>query len=191
MPYDAHFDIQSLSLHEIGELVAEQKLPPLDQWQPQKTGDSEMEILPDGTWLHQGGVIKRPAMVRAFSRLLYCDDNGKYWLKTPYEQLSIIVSDAPLIAVELTKKGDGVKQRLFFRLNNDEIIAADAKQKIFLKQGKGEDDGDIFHISLPHGLFAKASRAVHFELAELICENENGNMGIWSQNQFFNLGQMA
>ena len=82
MPYEAP-DLANLSLSDIAELVAARKLPPVESWTPSQTGDSEMRIAADGTWYHQGGEIKRPAMVRAFSSLLLCDADGKHWLVTP------------------------------------------------------------------------------------------------------------
>ena len=39
-------------------------------------GESHMVIAADGTWFHEGGVIRREAMVRAFAGLLIRDDAG-------------------------------------------------------------------------------------------------------------------
>jgi len=72
MPYDAP-DLAKLNLADIATLVAERKLPPVESWEPENTGDSEMRIAADGRWFHQGGEITRPAMVRAFSSLLRRD----------------------------------------------------------------------------------------------------------------------
>ena len=53
-----HPELASLSLADIAEMVEAQKLPPVDQWEPEETGDSEMRIAVDGTWYHQGSPIK-------------------------------------------------------------------------------------------------------------------------------------
>jgi uncharacterized protein len=100
MPYEAP-DLARLSLAEIAGLVAARKLPPVESWKPVETGDSEMRIAADGKWYHQGGEITRPAMIRAFSSLLRRETDGSHWLVTPQQKLSIIVEDAPFVAVEL------------------------------------------------------------------------------------------
>ena len=76
MPYEPPPELAALSLGEIAELVAGRKLPPVEGWAPQRSGDSEMRIAADGKWFHRGGEIGRAAMVRAFSSLLSRDANG-------------------------------------------------------------------------------------------------------------------
>ena len=61
MPYEPPPEIAALSLAELAEAVAARKLPPVEKWAPVEVGDSHMEIRADGTWLHEGGVITRPA----------------------------------------------------------------------------------------------------------------------------------
>ena len=90
MPYDVPPDLNALTLSQAAELVAARKLPPVSQWSPAVIGDSEMRIAADGRWFHQGGEIRRPAMVRAFASLLLRDDRGRHWLVTPAEKLSLI-----------------------------------------------------------------------------------------------------
>ena len=130
MPYEPPPELASLGLNEIAKLVADRKLPPVNEWHPAQTGDSEMRIAADGRWFHQGGEIRRPAMVRAFSSLLRCDDDGSCWLVTPYERLSIIVEDAPFIAVELRNEGAGQQRALAFRLNSDDLVIADSEHAL-------------------------------------------------------------
>ena len=67
MPYEPPPDLAGLSLGEIAELTEARKLPPVDQWRPEQTGDSLMRIAADGRWFHDGGEITRPAMVRGTS----------------------------------------------------------------------------------------------------------------------------
>jgi hypothetical protein len=79
-----------------------------------------MRIAADGTWFHEGGVIRREAMVRAFAGLLTRDDAGHHWLVTPFEKLAIEVEDAAFIAVDCVRADDA----LVFRLNTDDIVIA-------------------------------------------------------------------
>ena len=73
MPYEPPPYLASLTLAEIAALVADRKLPPVEGWAPQVIGESHMVIAADGTWFHEGGVIRREAMVRAFAGLLTRD----------------------------------------------------------------------------------------------------------------------
>ena len=52
MPYEIPPDLAGLSLAQIAEAVAERRLPPVDEWQPEATADSDMEIRADGRWFH-------------------------------------------------------------------------------------------------------------------------------------------
>src|SRR5687768_3155589 len=120
MPYEPPPELSGLSLAEIAALVEARTLPPLDAWDPQQSGDSEMRIAADGRWYHQDSLITRPAMVRAFSSLLMRDDAGQHWLVTPTQKLSIAVDDAAFIATDVRQDGDA----LAFRLNSDEFVIA-------------------------------------------------------------------
>src|SRR5688572_28161793 len=50
MPMDPPPDLSSLSLTDIARLLAEKRLPPVEKWNPDHCGDSEMRIARDGTW---------------------------------------------------------------------------------------------------------------------------------------------
>lgn len=182
MPYDAPPDIGQLSLAQIAELVAARKLPPVDRWSPEKTGESEMNIAADGRWYHQGGEIRRPAMVRAFSSLLKREDNGEYWLVTPQEKLRIEVADVPFIAVEATGEGKGEAARIAFRLNTDDLVFADPDHVIEMRLFEG------IHVPYLHvrgGLWARASRPLYYDLVEQALACNPDQPGLWSGGVFF------
>lgn len=183
MPYEPPPELASLGLSEIAKLVADRKLPPVNEWHPENSGDSEMRIVADGRWFHRGGEIKRPAMVRAFSSLLRHDDDGSFWLVTPYERLSIIVEDAPLIAVELRNEGAGDQRALAFRLNTDDLVIADAEHTLEFRP--------LPYLHVRGGLWAKLARPVYYELAELALAENNDPLGLWSNGSFFPIGQDA
>lgn len=180
MPYEPPPELASIGLSEIAQLVADRKLPPVDQWHPEKTGDSEMRIATDGRWFHQGGEIRRTAMVRAFSSLLRRDADGSYWLVTPHERLSILVEDAPFIAVELRNEGSGEQRSLAFRLNTDDLVIADAEH--------GLEFRPLPYLHVRGGLWAKLARPIYYELAELALEESNEPLGLWSNGSFFLIG---
>lgn len=185
MPYDAPPDLASLSLPEIADLVAQRKLPPVRGWNPQSTSDSLMRITTDGRWFHDGGEIKRLAMIRAFSSLLRREQDGSYWLVTPHEKQSIEVEDAPFIAVEMTSEGTGEDRSLAFRLNSDDLTIAGPENAIEMR-GDGEDARPYLHIR--DGLWARIARPVFYELAELAIAENQGAPALWSNGARFRFG---
>lgn len=182
MPMQPPPDLESLSLAEIARLAEEQRLPPVDSWNPDRIGDSEMRIARDGSWYHQGGAITRPAMVRLFSTILRCEADGSHVLVTPIEKLRIAVEDAPFVAVEMKAEGEGRDSRLAFRLNTGDLVAADADHPIrFVEKA----DGPHPYLRVRGRLDALIARPLYYELAERALSGGDDPAGIWSNGAFF------
>lgn len=160
MPYEPPPEIAGLSLAQIAELVQARKLPPLDKWAPEVVGESEMRIAADGRWFHQGGEIRRPAMVRAFASLLLCDGDRQHWLVTPTQKLSIEVEDAAFIAVDVRQDGDS----LAFLLNTDDLVIAGPDHPI---RSAGDLETPAIYLSVRHGAEARLNRSTWAQLAEI------------------------
>ncbi|SIN59603.1 hypothetical protein SAMN02745824_0131 [Parasphingorhabdus marina DSM 22363] len=182
MPYAPPPEMASLSLSDIADLVAQQKLPPVEQWDPQETGDSEMRIASDGGWFHQGDPISRPAMVRAFSTLLRREEDGSFALVTPYQKLAIAVDDVPFVAVEMESSGTGADRKLAFRLNTDHLVLADQEHPLRFPTGT---DAPQPYLTVRRGLEAVLARPVYYTLAEMALEDNLEPFGIWSHGTFF------
>ncbi len=176
MPYEPAPDLAALTLEQIAALVAAQKLPPVDQWNPQVTSDSLMVIKADGRWFHDGGEIKRPAMIRAFSSLLWRDAQGQHWLVTPHEKQVIAVKDAAFIATDVSAEGGS----LAFRLNTDEILIAGPDHRLI---ACGDPDTPALYLQVRHGLEARLNRSTWLQLVELADQN----LSVTSQDQRFSL----
>ncbi len=175
-------DLSSLSLADIARLAEEHKLPPVERWNPDHCGDSEMRIARDGSWYHQGSPIGRPAMVKLFSTILRREQDGSHVLVTPVEKLDIEVEDAPFVAVEMKADGEGAAARLHFRLNTDDIVTAGPDNAI---RFEAHADGPRPYLHVRRGLEALISRAVYYELADRALADANGAPGIWSDGAFF------
>lgn len=185
MPMEPLPDLATLSLPDIARLLAEKKLPPVEQWNPDHCGDSEMRIARDGTWYHQGSPIGREAMVRLFSTILRREPNGSHVLVTPVEKLDIAVEDAPFVAVELKSEGEGRTRALAFRLNTGDLIAAGADHGLTLRETA---EGPHPYLHVRGGMEALITRAVYYELMNLALEEEGGDrVGLWSNGAFFPL----
>lgn len=180
MPYEPPPELASLSLVQIAELAAARKLPPVSQWNPEKSGNSEMRIASDGRWFHQGGEITRSAMIRAFSSLLKREADGQYYLVTPHEKLSIIVDDAPFLAVEMKSENAGKARKLAFRLNSDDLVIAGPEHEIALRP--------LPYLHVRDGLWAKLARPVYYEMTELALAEGGNPPGLWGGGRFFPIG---
>ena len=192
---DAPPDLAAMSLTEVARALAEQRLPPVDRWNPSHCGDSDMRIARDGVWYHQGSPIGRLEMVRLFATILRREPDGGYVLVTPSEKLTIEVEDAPFVAVELKSEGEGPHRQLAFRLNTGELVVAGADNALRfdtrdeacperLPQGDGRR-GPHPYLHVRGGLEALVARPVYYELAEMALAEANGARGVWSGGIFF------
>jgi hypothetical protein len=178
MPYEPPPDLGNLSLGEIAALVAARKLPPVDQWTPENTGDSEMRIAADGRWFHQGGEITRAAMVRAFASLLIRDETGQHWLVTPHEKLSIAVEDAAFVAVDVKQEAG----TLAFRLNTDDLVVAGPEHPL---RALGDPDTPALYLAVRHCTEARLNRSTYAQLVEIALGRSD--LSVSSQGTEFSL----
>lgn len=164
VPYDPPPALSGLSLTDLAAAVAARRLPPIERWSPQRTGTSDIRIAADGRWYHQGEVISRPAMVRAFASLLLRDSDGQHWLVTPFERLAIEVEDAAFLAVDVAPIGDAPEPTLGFRLNTDELIVAGPEHRLRMD---GTAEAPAAYLDVRHGLQARLDRSTWLQVAEL------------------------
>ena len=176
MPYEPPPELAALSLAEIAALAAARKLPPVEQWHPAARSDSLMQIKADGRWFHDGGEIKRPAMVRAFASLLRRDAGGQYWLVTPHERQSVVVDDAAFSAVDVVRLGTA----LTFRLNTDDTVVAGPEHPLI---ARGTAELPAIYLAVRHGTEARLNRSTWLQLVELA----DADLTVTSQGETFAL----
>lgn len=195
MPYIPPPHLAELTLAQIAEQVEQRKLPPLEKWAPERTGDSDMRIAADGKWYHAGGLIRRPAMVRAFSSLLMRDQTGdadpsgsappagQHFLMTPFEKLTIEVEDAAFIATDCLIKEGGIA----FRLNTDELIIAGPDNRL---RAAGDPDVPAIYLHVRSGCEARLNRSTYLQLVEIALEasgSDSGELVVSSRGETFSL----
>ena len=176
MPYEPPPELAALSLAEIAALAAARKLPPVEQWHPAARSDSLMTIKADGRWFHDGGEIKRPAMVRAFASLLRRDADGQHWLVTPHEMQSIAVEDAAFIATDVARQ-DGA---LTFKLNTDEVVVAGPEHPL---SARGNAELPAIYLAVRNGCEARVGRSTWLQLVDLA----DPDLSLTSQGARFSL----
>ncbi len=186
-----------ISLEEVLRAIApdglDGALPPVDLWNPEHCGDIQMEIRADGSWWHEGTRIKRERLVKLFSRILRKDADGQIYLVTPYEKVIVHVEDAPFVAVRVDRIGEpGRDQTLAFTTNLGDLALAGADLPIRVETDAATLEPSPY-VRIRGGLEAKLSRPVFYELADMAeaYEGAVGQLGVWSQGAFFELGPAA
>ncbi len=116
--------------------------------------------------------------------MLRKDADGKHYLVTPAEKIDVAVEDAPFLAVEMEVQGSGREQRLTFRTNVDDIVAAGPEHPIRFEVEAGS--GGLKPYLLVRGrLEALVTRALYYDLVELAVEDADRGLGLWSGEAFF------
>lgn len=176
-------DLAGMSLLDIAKAVDERKLPPLHDWNPTGTADSNMRIAADGNWYHEGRRLARPAMVRAFASLLMRDPAGCHWLLTPECRQSIEVEDAAFVAVEMQARDSELGSALAFRLNTDDLVIAGPAHPL---RAAGGAETPAIYLAVRHGCEARLDRSTWIQLAEHAIAHGDGR-SVTSQGAGFSL----
>lgn len=167
----------------------EDKVPPVDKWNPPYCGDIGMAIRRDGLWMYQNSPIGRKPLVKLFSRVLRKDADGKHYLVTPVEKVDVAVEDAPFLGVEMEVSGSGRDQHLTFRTNVDDAVRCGPEHPLRFEAEAGS--GGLKPYFLVRGrLEALVTRAVYYDLVELaVTEVLDGQeqFGVWSGGKYWRM----
>ena len=168
---------------ELKTLQAQQRLPPVQLWQPHRTGTIDIRIAADGTWYHEGAAFERLSLVKLFSTILRKDDDG-YFLVTPQERLEIDVEDVPFVAVSLEASGEGDEQALGLRTQTDDVVFVGPDHRLWVED---RDAGPRPYVHVRDGLNALLNRSVYYQLVDL-GEEQDGHLWVMSNGERFDLG---
>ena len=172
-------ELRGLSLSELQRMIDERRMPPVDRWNPDRCGHSDMRIARAGTWYPQGAPIRRPAMVRLFSTVLRREPDGRHVLVTPVEKLEIEVESTAFRVVEMSSEGQGEHRTIAFKLDSGDAAILGADHPLTLRPSP--------RIAVRHGLEAELSRPVYYELAEIALAEGHRPPSVWSNGAFFAL----
>lgn len=157
-------------------------LPPVHEWNPPFCGDLDMRIARDGTWYYQGTPINRHGLVRLFSTILR-KDGDRYFLVTPVEKVGITVDDAPFVAVDFERDGEGEGQNLRFETNVGDHVTAGPDHPIRVERDPETGEPSPY-VHVRAGLDALIDRKSFYRLVE-IGDRRDGWFGLWSGGAFF------
>lgn len=175
--------------NRLAQQLKDDKLPPVDQWNPPFCGDMDMVIKRDGSWHYMGTPIGRQKLVKLFSTILR-KDGDEYFLVTPVEKVRIQVEDAPFVAVSLEVKQHEQEPMLEFTDNVGNVFVAGEEHPIWVNTNPETQEPSPY-IRVRKNLDALIHRNVFYQLVELADHNEiDGKtcLVIHSQGKEFVLG---
>ncbi|NHC03897.1 DUF1285 domain-containing protein [Acinetobacter sp. 187] len=147
-------------------------IPPLEQWHPKHCGRMDLKVKANGEWWHEGQLIKRQRMIDLFSTVLWKEE-GKFYLKTPVEQIEIEVEDEPLMVSQVDQVEIDGQSFIQLTTTNQDIVLVDEAHPIFMREFQGELRP---YVHVRFGINALIQRAAFFHLVEMgeLLENEQG-----------------
>ncbi|WP_291335101.1 DUF1285 domain-containing protein [Acinetobacter sp. UBA801] len=155
-----------------GQSGHKRSIPPLEQWHPKHCGAMDLLVKANGEWWHEGQLIKRQALVDLFSSVLW-KEQGKFYLKTPVEQIEIQVEDEPLFINQVDMVEIGQQNYIQLTSTHQDIVIVDAKHPIFMREYAGELRP---YVHVRFGINALIQRAAFLHLVELgeLSDNAQG-----------------
>ena len=160
-------------------------IPPLDQWHPKHCGAMDLKVKANGEWWHEGQLIKRQSLIDLFSTVLWKED-GKFYLKTPVEQIEIEVEDEPLFVNSVEQIQLEGLNYIQLSTTTQDVVIVDQEHPIFIR----EFDGELRpYVHVRFGINALIQRASFFHLVEMgeLMENQQGESILLLKSGNFNL----
>ncbi|WDE03008.1 DUF1285 domain-containing protein [Thalassomonas viridans] len=147
---------------------AEQKLPPVELWDPPYCGEIDIVIKEDGSWYHNGTVFKRQKLVKLFASVLK-KEGDEYFLVTPVEKVKITVEDAPFILSQWSwgQGGEYGEMQLATTLGDEFILGHDHPLHI--------GDNGCLYVTVRRNLMAKVHRNVFYQWADIAKERKTSS----------------
>lgn len=167
-------------------------LPPVDQWHPERVGEIDIRIARDGTWYHEGEPIRRKELVRLFSTILRCDEDGHSYLVTPAERLRIEVEDAHFLVTDMDVSGEGDQRRFCFTTQVGDQAVAGPDHPLWIEENASGEPAP--YLLIRGRLRGRLTRALFYHLVEQAEErmvDDKQQLGIVSDGIFFALGAIA
>lgn len=168
--------------------ISQQRLPPVHDWHPERSGVIDIRIARNGDWFYRGSRIERTRMVRLFASVLRADPDGIH-LVTPQERLRIVVDDAPFVAVSVERHGAPDEPAFVFLTNLGERVVAGAEHPIRVDYREADGEPSPY-VTVRPGLDALIARQAFIELAGF-AQVRGELSGIESRGVFMPLGPAA
>lgn len=149
----------------LGKFEQQQKMPPVDSWNPTREGEIDILINTKGEWYHEGGYFKRQDLARMFSSILR-KEGEDYFLVTPAEKLKIQVEDVPFSIVLMNASDDDLS--VITSLGDE--VKVSAEHPIEFRQSTDL----IPYVMIRNNLWAKFNQSSYYQLMDLVEETAEG-----------------
>ena len=163
-------------------------IPPLEQWHPKHCGKMDLTVKANGEWWHEGQLIKRQALLDLFTKVLWKEE-GKFYLKTPVEQIEIEVEDEPLLINQVDQVEIDGKTYIQFTTTTQDIVIVDQQHPIFMREYESELRP---YVHVRFGINALIQRSAFFHLIEMgqLLENDKNEtiLSLQSGDFYLQLG---
>ena len=154
----------------LGKFEQQQKMPPVESWNPVVEGEIDILINAKGEWYHEGGYFKRQDLARMFASILR-KDGEDYFLVTPAEKLKIQVEDVPFSVVLMNEK-EGV---LSFITSLGDEVAMSADHPLEFRESPSDGGAEFIpYVMIRNNLWAKLNQSTYYELINLAQETAKG-----------------
>ena len=167
-------------------------LPPVHLWKPTLSGDIDIVVDREGRWIHEGGEIKRPALVKLFASILVCEE-GDYFLLTPVEKWRIRVEVAPLFVIAAEREIRDGYQTIKLTTRTDDVVVLDKHHPLWIEPPSSSQE-PLPLVMVRGNLPGLLSRNVFYQLVEWAAdeagEQLSGELFISSMGERFSLGQI-
>lgn len=167
-----------------------QRLPPVEKWHPDLSGDMDILIKRNGDWVHEGTVIQRHTLVKLFSSILK-KEGDEYFLVTPVEKWRIQVEDVPFQVTSVEVKKEAARQALVFSTSvGDTVIAGPEHPLRVVTSASGEPAP---YLMIRQGMEGLIARSVFYELADIAEletaaeDKKKAVPGVYSLGEFYPL----
>lgn len=155
----------------LGKFEQQQKMPPVESWNPTVEGEIDIHIDSQGRWFHEGGHFDRQDLARMFASILRREGDN-YYLVTPVEKLKIRIDDVPFsIVLMKTELKDGLQTLSFMTSLGDEVIASEKNRIEFRVSSSGDQ---VPYIEVRNGLWGKLNQSTYYEMINLVEEINEG-----------------
>lgn len=147
------------------------KLPPVEKWDPKLSGDIDIRIDREGRWFHEGDLIKRESLIKIFSSVLK-REGEEHFLVTPVEKWRIKVDVAPFFITSMQKEVTDGKAVIAFKTSVGSDLLLGPKNPLWLEPNKQQESVPL--VLVRNNLTGLISRSVYYELVETSAEEEDG-----------------
>lgn len=149
----------------LGKFKQQQKMPPIESWNPTREGEIDILINQKGEWFHEGGYFERQDLARLFASILRREGDD-YFLVTPADKLKIQVEDVPF-SVVLMKT---TEEEIWFITSLGDEVKVSSEHPIEFRKTTDL----IPYVMVRNNLWAKLNQSTYYELMDFVEETAEG-----------------